>query len=198
MDTRHFPRHDFPLLFPTTILLPNCVSAEFSARFAIDSTYLRIARIKARPEKVLRYTRRFSSMQIYSLQLVISRVASRKRAQVTAHRGEQFRSDVDGTSWRTTPVSPSVFSPPQEKLRGGNARAIDRAIDKSPPRCVPALSRSRWKRVAARQRGSRYVDAPIPCSWTFRRRRVSGASLPGLLKFVNMKSRRPPATFGGA
>lgn len=108
----------------------------------------------------------------------------------------------DGTFVRF-PAHP-LPPPPREKSDGGNARAVDRTIDKIPPRSrgVPALSQSvAVNNGAARPataKGKRDSDAtPIPCSptssaWS------SGVSLPGLLKFVNMKSRRLPAASGGA
>lgn len=55
------------------------------------------------------HARRFSSMQIYSLQVV---VANRKRAQVTAHRDEQFRSGIDRTSCRVVTHDGDAAVPP--------------------------------------------------------------------------------------
>lgn len=135
---------------------------------------------------------------------VVSEATSRKRAQVTAHRGEQFRSDVVVTHDATVP-SVRLFFHPRRKSRAAKTRvsSIARSINPLPVAFPPFSNRGRkrgaTRRVPPRQRGfAIFVDAPIPCSLTFRRRRVSGASLPGLLKFVNMKSRRPLAASGGA
>lgn len=96
--------------------------------------------------------------------------------------------------------------PPQEKSDGGNARAVDRAID----RILPRRSRPFLIRRGKQQRESvvRHDAArPATAKGNSRFRRAdsvqldiadwrSGALLPGLLKFVNMKSRRLSA-FGG-
>lgn len=113
-NTRHFLQYDFPLFFSTTTHLSDRVPAEFSARFVINSTYLRSAG-ESVSRKCITIHAHAASLHANLFPVVIRSLQDSK--QETSASDSTLRRAISKRRRRDVvthgpPVPPSIFPPP--------------------------------------------------------------------------------------